>query len=304
MAAERHIGGVREDMATGERVLVTGGNGRLGRAVIQELLTHAYDVVAADRVRPPAGDVHGVSIVETDLGDVGQVAGAMRGCEAVIHLGAIPAPYAHADEVVFRNNTGATFAVLQAASLLGVTGIALASSGSIYGTAWSRASLFFHYAPVDEAHPLMVHDVYALSKETDERTAEMFCRREGTSIAALRFHWIATREEQLARVAESREQTGRSDQASGLWGYTDLRDAARACRLAIEAARDRPFGFAPLNIVAADTLADDPTEDLIRRWSAETAIRQPIPGTVGAYDTSAAKRVIGWEAQHSWRDAE
>ena len=287
-----------------EQVLITGASGKLGRAVVREMVEHGYGVVAIDRVRPREPHPEGVRTVEIDLLDIGQVAGAMARCDAVIHLGAIPNPYDHADEVVFRNNTGATFAVLQAASLLGVTRIALASSGSIYGTAWSKTPLFFHYALVDEAHPLMVHDVYALSKETDERTAEMFCRREGMSIAALRFHWIATREEQLSRIAESREQTDRSDQASGLWGYTDLRDAARACRLAIEAARDRPFGFAPLNIIAADTLADDPTEDLIRRWSPETKIRQPIPGTAGAYDTRAAKRIIGWEPQHSWQDAE
>jgi len=141
-----------------------------------------------------------VRTVEIDLLDIGQVAGAMQGCDAVIHLGAIPNPYDHADEIVFRNNTGATFAVLQAASLLGITQIALASSGSIYGTAWSPTPLSFRYAPVDEAHPLMVHDVYALSKETDERTAEMFCRRDGMSITALRFHWIGTRQEQLERM--------------------------------------------------------------------------------------------------------
>jgi nucleoside-diphosphate-sugar epimerase len=286
-----------------EQVLITGASGKLGRATVRELAASGYRVVAIDRARPQEPHPEGVQTVEIDLLDIGQVAGVMHGCDAVIHLGAIPNPYDHADEVVLRNNTGATFAVLQAASLLGIRHVAIASSGSIYGTAWSRTPLYFQYAPVDEAHPLMVHDVYALSKEVDERTAEMFCRREGMSIAALRFHWIATREEQLARVAERRAKADHSDEAGNLWGYVDLRDAARACRLAIEAAKERKFGFAPLQIVAADTLADEPTEELILRWSPVTEIRKPIPGTASSYDTTAAKEIIGWKAQHSWRDA-
>lgn len=285
-----------------ERVLVTGASGKLGSATVRHMVEAGYAVVAIDRARPREPHPEGVTTVEIDLLDIGQVAGAMKGCDAVIHLGAIPNPYDHADEVVFRNNTGATFAVLQAASLLGVRRAAIASSGSIYGTAWSRTPLSFQYAPVDEAHPLVVQDVYALSKEVDERTAEMFCRREGMSVVALRFHWIGARREQLDRVAAYRRQEDHTGEGSNLWGYIDITDAARACRLAIEAAREQSLGFVPLQIVAADTLSEAPTEEMLRRWAPEVEIRSPIPGTAGAYDTSAAKRVIGWEAEHSWRD--
>jgi nucleoside-diphosphate-sugar epimerase len=285
-----------------ERVLVTGASGKLGRQVVRELAEHGYEVRAADRMRPREAHPAGVRPIETDLLDVGQVAGAMAGCDAVVHLGAIPNPYDHADEVVFRNNTGATFAVLQAASLLGVKRAAIASSVSAYGVAWSPVPLAFRYAPVDEAHPLLNHDAYGLSKEVDERTAEMFCRRDSMSIAALRFHWIGTREEQLANVRSASEEPNRDGEARNLWGYIDIRDAARACRLAIEAAKDRPFGFAPMNIVAADTLIEEPIEDLLRAHVPELEVRDRIAGTQGAFDTSAAKRIIGWEPQHSWRD--
>src|SRR5687767_12735539 len=101
------------------KILVTGGSGKLGQFVVADLAANGYEVVSADQKRAP--DLpEGVRFVQTDLLDIGEVAGAMRGCEAVIHLGAIPNPYGHADEVVFANNTQATFAVLQAASLLGV----------------------------------------------------------------------------------------------------------------------------------------------------------------------------------------
>lgn len=285
-----------------ERVLVTGASGKLGRQVVRELVDHGYEVHAADRMRSPEPHPAGVRAIQADLLDVGEVAGALAGCDAVIHLGAIPNPYDHADEVVFRNNTGATFAVLQATSLLGVKRAAIASSVSGYGVAWSPVPISYRYVPIDEAHPMLNHDAYGLSKEVDERTAEMFCRRDGMSIAALRFHWIGTREEQLGHMEAIRTEPGGATQVGNIWGYIDIRDAARACRLAIEAAGDRPFGFAPLNIVAADTLAEAPTAALLRAHAPQIEVRAEIAGTAGGFDISTAKRVIGWEPVHSWRD--
>ena len=289
----------------GERVLVTGGSGKLGSQVVNELLENGYEVVSIDRVRPAQRLPEGARFVLTDLSDVGQIAYAMRGCDAVIHLGAIPSPYSNPDEVVFGNNTGATFAVLQAASLLGIKRAAIASSVSGYGMAWSPTTFYAQYVPLDEAHPMLNHDAYGLSKEVDERTAQMFVRRDGMSIACMRFHLVATREEQLALPKDSGEDGAKlAAGARGFWGYVDIRDAARSLRLAIEVAKDRPFGFEPFNIIAADTLIDSPTEDAIRTSTPDTEIRSPLPGNASAFDISKVKRILGWEPQHSWRDPE
>jgi nucleoside-diphosphate-sugar epimerase len=286
----------------GMRILVTGGSGRLGTQVVQELVGHGHEVVSVDRIRPVAALPDGASFRFVDLSDVGEIAGAMHGCDAVAHLGAIPSPYSNADEVVFSNNTTATFAVLQAAHLLGVGTVVIASSGSAYGTAWSPDRTFPLYAPVDEAHPLLNHDAYGLSKEVDERTAEMFARRDGMSVACLRFHWVAYPEEQVGRPAFYRDEENFREGGRGFWGYVDIRDAARAVRLAIEVGRREPFGFQPFNIVGRDTLLDEPTEDAIRRLSPEIEIRSALPGTASAYDTGKAKRMLGWEPLHSFRD--
>ena len=95
----------------------------------------------------------------------------------------------------------------------------IASSGSVYGTAWSPFPSHPRYVPVDEDHPLDNADPYGLSKEVDERTAEMFTRRYQMSVAALRFHWITERDEQRQAVEEQRR--GAADHvalARGLWG--------------------------------------------------------------------------------------
>ena len=280
-------------------VLVTGASGRLGRAVVHDLVDAGYEVRGTDRRRPEPGVLPaGVRFIETTLSDVGQVAGAAAGCTAVIHLGAIPAPYSHPDEVVFVNNTQATFAVLQAASLVAIKRIAMASSGSAYGMAWAQKPFNALYAPVDEAHPLIATDVYALSKEVDERTAEMFTRRDGSTIAALRFHWIARPEELAQRAGAPDDNPDSSVGVRGLWGYVHIADAARACRLAIEV---EPFGFEAFNIVAADTLLAIPTEEALAKYGPGIEVRSPLPGFTSGFAIEKAKRILGWEPEHSWR---
>jgi nucleoside-diphosphate-sugar epimerase len=278
-----------------QRILVTGACGGLGQVVVRDLLDHGYDVVGADRIVRPGSPAR---VVETDLTNVGEVAYVAHGASGIIHLAAFPSPYGRPDEVVFRNNTGATFAVLQAASLLGIKAAVIASSISAYGNAWAPEWFAPDYVPIDEAHPMKNHDAYGLSKEVDETTARMFARRDGMSIAALRFHWIASREDAASRS----EGIDDDSLIKQMWGYVENHDAARACRLALETTRDRPFGFEAFNIAAADTLAREETEPLVRRISPSTEIRSSLPGHAGGYDTTKAKRLLGWEPTWSWRD--
>ncbi len=280
-----------------ERVAVTGAAGLLGRAVVADLLAHDYDVVGIDRVADDEG-------VRSWQGrSVADLVPLLEGCDALIHLAAIPAPEGHLPEVVFANNTQATFAALEAAGSVGIRRTAIASSGSAYGTAWSPQPTRFRYVPVDEDHPMTNLDPYGLSKEVDERTAAVQARRHGLSVAALRFHWIVPREEQLAAMARQRSEPRDPDaELRGLWGYVDVRDAASACRLAIEAAGREPYGFVPFNIVAADSLVDAPVTDLLAEYAPEIEIRSALGPTQGAYAIDRAAALIGWVPQHSWRD--
>lgn len=278
------------------KILVTGGSGRLGQFAIAELLGHGHEVINADRRRGPDGGP-AARFVETDLSDVGQVAGLLDGCDAVVHLGAIPAPWSHADEVVFTNNTINTYAVFQAAWMRGVQKVVFASSASAYGMAWSVASRPPLFVPVDESHPFLVAEPYGLSKEVDERTAEMFHRRSGMQAIGLRFHWVANPVE-LAAIAEQ----GGSDPArhpNNLWSYVDGRDAAAAIRLAIEV---DGLGFEAFNITAADTLCAEPTQALIDRFFPGIEQKTPLPGHATCFAIEKAERLLGWRPRYSWRE--
>ncbi len=283
------------------RVLVTGGSGRLGRWVVRELGEHGHDVVSADRTRPPQEDhrFRAARFVQMEMCDVGNVVGAMAGCDAVIHLAAIPAPYGQADEVVFRANTQSTFNVLHAASLLGLRRAVIASSVSALGMAYATHPFTPLYAPVDEEHRLLPQDPYGLSKEVDERTAEVFHRRTGMTVFALRFHWISNPGEASQQAARLQEDS--APHAQNLWGYVDVRDAALACRLGIEG---EAGGFEAFNITASDTLSETPTEDLIRRYCPATELRAPISGTESGWSIQKARHLLSYEPQHSWRDSE
>ena len=278
------------------RVLVTGGAGLLGRFVVEELTRCGHNVVSVDRSEEPPDQAGTTQYLQMDLADPEPVRDAMASCDAVIHLAAIPAPVGFPAEEVFVNNTRATFHVLNAAVSAGIERAAIASSVSAYGMAWARQPFAPLYAPLDEHHPLLVQDPYGLSKEVDERTAEMMHRRSGMRVAALRFHWVAP-PAALAGM-EPAGLRNPADLANNLWGYVDARDAASACRHAIEC---DGFGFEAFNITAADTLCTEPTEELIGRYLPETELRASISGTKSGFSIEKAGSLLGWQPHHSWR---
>ena len=91
--------------------------------------------------------------------------------DALIHLAALPSPLHGTPLEVFGTNVEATFVALEAAGNAGVKRVSLASSISLLGLPYGAEGLAPLYAPVDEAHPNIGTDPYALSKEVDEATA-------------------------------------------------------------------------------------------------------------------------------------
>lgn len=283
------------------RIAITGPNGRLGSAVVGDLLGHGHDLVAIDRVaRSPSRWKGGpVRSVELDTRNAGHLAGAMHGCDAVIHLAAIPQPRQHPDEVVYLNNTGSTFAVLQAATLLGIERAVIASSLSALGTVWAEPPFPPQYVPVDEAHPLLPADPYSLSKQVDERIGEMMHRRSGMAVTALRFSWIASGDELRERVRELAHGAGNGGTDIAFTSFVEVNDAARACRLAIERAGK---SFEIVTIAGRHTLISEPTEPRIRRVHPHVEVRTPIEGNQSVFSIERAKRILDWEPAWTWCD--
>ncbi len=84
-----------------------------------------------------------------------------------------------------------------------------------------------------------------------------------------------------------------------LWGYIDARDGARAVRLALE---HEATGMDVFIIANADTVMSRSSAALV----AEVFPGVPIRKALGEHETllsiDKARRVLGYEPAHSWRD--
>ena len=273
------------------RVVVTGGAGKAGRAVVRDLLDHGYEVAGIDLVRDP-NLTAGHQLV-ADVTDYGETVEALNGADAVVHLAAIPAPGLKADEVTFRVNTTSTYNVFAAASLLGLRRVVWASSETTLGLPFERE--LPRYAPIDEEHPLLPESSYALSKVISEEMARQFNRWNGIPYVGLRFSNVMEPHD-YERFAEYWEDA--QLRRWNLWGYVDARDVAQSCRLALEA---DVTGAEVFIIAAADTVMNRPSAELMAEVYPDVELRD-----VGEFGTllsiDKARRVLGYEPAFSWRE--
>jgi UDP-glucose 4-epimerase len=278
------------------RIALTGSSGKLGSVVARELRAAGYDVLGIDVV-----GTRGPDFVQVDLTDYGQVIDALAGVndkhdgiDAVVHLGAIPAPGIRSDVATFHNNMGATFNVFWAAARLGIRRIVYASSETVLGLPFDVPP---PYIPVDEEYPPRPESVYSLVKTLEERMAVELVRwHPDLSITGLRFSNVMVPEDYAEFPtfdADARQRKW------NLWGYIDARDGAHAVQRALEVA---PPGFETYIIAAADTVMSRQNAELV----AEVFPGVPVTGDLGEHDTllsiDKARRLLGYAPQHSWRD--
>ena len=83
-----------------------------------------------------------------------------------------------------------------------------------------------------------------------------------------------------------------------LWPYVDVRDAARSCRLALEA---QTTGHEALFIAAKDIRFEATTQSLLNQFAPHVKLRETIQGSDSVISIEKAKRLIGYVPQHSWR---
>ena len=84
-----------------------------------------------------------------------------------------------------------------------------------------------------------------------------------------------------------------------LWGYIDARDGAQAVQRALE--RDAP-GFDRFIIAAADTVMSRPNAELIAEVFPDVPVRAEVGPNETLLSIDKARRLLGFEPRHSWRD--
>jgi nucleoside-diphosphate-sugar epimerase len=290
-----------------KHVTFTGGAGKAGKHVIQNLLDHSYHVLNLDvkKLENPA-----VRTILTDITDSGQVYNGLTiyagpyelddslrpaPVDALVHFAAIPRIMDVPDNELFRINALGTYNVIEAAAKLGVKKIIIASSETTYGLAFATELRDPEYFPLDEEYPIDPMDTYALSKVCNERTARAFALRYGIDIYALRIGNVIEPHEYPRFPGFFKDASTRRRMA---WSYIDTRDLGQLVRRCIET---DGLGFQVFNVAQEDCSSNLPTAELLRRYYPKV----PVKFELGEYETllsiRKAKKLLGYAPEHSWR---
>lgn len=282
------------------KVAVTGGMGKLGRWVVQELASTAdgstpHEVMVFDQIRGPEADR--VRYLKGDVQDLGQVFGALAGVEAVIHLAGIPTHSIATSEVTFGTNIMGTFNVHEAAWRLGIQRVVTMSSEAVLGWApgaWVR-EFAPDYLPIDEDHPLRPQDAYGLSKQAGEAIPRSYTEKCGMETVILRPPWIVSPEE----LQSLRRTGGVTPTRFAMYHYIDVRDLAKACRQAVELPLP---GSHTLFVGAGETCVSEPLCILYPRLMPAIGDKaRELTGIRSAVSIDRARKVLHWSPRHSWR---
>ena len=164
------------------RVLITGAGGRIGGHLATALqdrysLRLQYNKTMPDT--PPVEDW-----VQADIADYDQIAPAMEGIDAVIHMAGEPSPYASWDEVNSANIVG-TRNVYEAARVAGVRKVVLASTNHVMGF-YDRDGEW----PIYVSQPVRPDSLYGVSKAFGEILGRYYADQHGLAVICLRIGWF------------------------------------------------------------------------------------------------------------------
>jgi nucleoside-diphosphate-sugar epimerase len=249
---------------------------------------------------PPA--VERTQFVRVDLTDYGQTVEVLsaidsryRGVDAVVHLAAIPGPGAAPNATIFENNILSTFNVFAGARAVGIRQIVWASSETVLGLPFETPP---PYMPVDEEYPGRPETAYSLSKHLGEQMAIQMCRKDPSlTIIGLRFSNVMRPSDYAAFPSYDADARLRS---WNLWSYIDARDGAQAVRKALTY---QGKGFEAFIIANADTVMSRPTSELATEVFPGVEVRGPLGEHQTLLSIEKARRLLGYEPEHSWRDA-
>jgi nucleoside-diphosphate-sugar epimerase len=281
------------------KIVVTGGSGKAGRAVVHDLLSRGHEVLNIDTAL--AGDSYRdtpAPYLPVDVTDYGQVFEALAGgegmprIEAVVHFAAIPSPAHHVPDQVFRTNMTSTYTVFSAAARLGLQRIVWASSETTLGLPFDQPP---DYAPVDEEH-IRPESSYALSKVLGEEMARQFNRWSGVPIIGLRFSNVMVRSDYEQFPSWQDDPHARK---WNLWGYVDESHVAQSVRLALAADIEGADSFI---IAAGDTVMRQPSRELMAEVYPGVALAGEVSGNDTLLDIAKARRVLGYNPEFSWRE--
>lgn len=291
------------------RILFTGGSGKAGRHVVPHLVEQGHRVTNADLV--PLGHPQ-VPDLKVDLTDSGQVFNAASAIswldeleagqgvpkyDAIVHFAAMARILIVTDNETYRINTLSTYNVLEAAVKLGIPKVIFASSETTYGICFADGDKKPDYVPVDEAHPTVPHDSYAMSKVTNEACGRSFQARSGIDVYALRLNNVIEPHEYAENFPAFMEDPAL--RRRNIFAYIDTRDLAQMVDLCLTT---DGLGYEVFNVANADMSVNLTSREVIDRFYPGVEVRKQMGKDETFYCIDKARKMLGFEPKHSWRD--
>jgi len=184
-------------------ILVTGGGGFLGGAIVRQLLARGDRVRSVQRSDAPALSALGVDVVRADLGDRTQTLAAAQGCVAIVHVAAKAGVWGSEASYV-RANVDATRHVIEACGVHGIGRLVFTSTPSVVHAGGDVEG-------IDESAPLATHFTTAYPR-TKALAEQLVLAANGAQLAtvALRPHLIwGPHDTQLTARVLDRARSGR-----------------------------------------------------------------------------------------------
>ncbi|HYQ80812.1 MAG TPA: NAD-dependent epimerase/dehydratase family protein [Anaeromyxobacteraceae bacterium] len=275
------------------RILVTGGTGFLGSALVPLLAAEGHALRLLARGEAPEAEALGAEVVRAPLEDDQAVARALSGVEAVYHLAGRVAFDARDPAALYRLHVEGTRRLLEACAAAGVSRFVLASSSGTIGASPQERT-----ATEADDHPIaaVARWPYYLSKIYQEKTALRFHRDRGLPVVVLNPSLLLgpgdARLSSTDVVFKFLERRIPAMPSGGI-SFVDVRDAAAAFAAALR--RGLPgerYLLGGANMTFAEFLGR------LSRLSgvAPPAVRLPRPATV------LGGRLL--ERFHQWRETE
>lgn len=291
------------------RILFTGGSGKAGRYSVEYLLKQGHRVMNVDRV--PL-ELPGVLNRVADITDLGEMHDAMRSYadfdelepgtgvpafDAVVHFAAVPRIMVTGDQECYRTNVMGTYNVIDAALRAGITKIIFASSETTYGICFWDGEKKPEYVPVDEDHPTLPMDSYAMSKVVNEATAKSFQARSGTDIYGLRINNVIEPHEYAKMFPDFLAHPEK--RRRNIFAYIDARDLGQMVQRCLET---DGLGYEVFNVSNDDMSVGLTSDQVIERFYQGVEVKKKMTRDETFYSNDKAKRMLGFAPEHSWRD--
>jgi nucleoside-diphosphate-sugar epimerase len=290
------------------RVFFTGGSGKAGRYAVRHLVEQGHRVVNGDLV--PLGEP-AVADLRVDLTDAGQVFNALSGYagfdeleagngvpryDAVVHFAAVPAILIRPDNETFRVNVLSTYNAIDAAVKLGIRKVIFASSETTYGICFADGEVKPEYVPIDEDHPTVPEDSYAMSKVVNEATARSFQARSGIDVYGLRINNVIEPHEYAVKfpafVADP------ALRRRNIFAYIDARDLGHMVDRCL---CTDGLGYQIFNVSNDDTSVGITSDEVYERFYGGVPRRSEMSRYETFYANDKAKRLVGFAPRHHWR---